>query len=744
MLNKALRHAGEATHSKQAQPNKSLAADSASTAEKREDALRALAALLLQPRTLQLLRPDHERSSSSSSSSDDRIMQVSPADSPAAGETVQADDERSSGHSCAPVMADKATQYSPARHDSSSCTPEGDLAPLRQGSVKQQPEQPRPVKVNREVQSDLDVPEAAGLIALRANLVDHIADAVAARLLDQQSLGQPAAQAAWADLPAAEHTMQPETLRSADATCTIEVLSNHGDYGGPAAGAKTHLNQAAKKPAFQDSNALFDTADMGHEGDVQHEEDPEKGPGTERAAVAQPAAGEEDSGGAAGAWLEQWAGRLSQEEMQRAAEEVVAEELAQLLDAWDGAPGSLPSTLHGIAARRASPPPSPTTTAAPSAAPLRAHETREAPAASTDPTVLSQQQNGKDASETQVNQTSMKEMGEVGEIARAVQQRVQELCLQQQQQAATAAQVEAHSDVLLDAVMEALAEVSLEQLRARLQPSSLERTASQHVSTCAGRRARCPAGDATIHRPAPTEVAAFQQELPRVHVGAVMPPWDGARRWVPERAQYEQPGSNRTMATRAGRAKRSLERLKRRRQTAQRKNTAPDTHREAAVQAAHLASSLHASASQRMHPEQPHACSSEREALEADVQRDGRAHPPRETGSLGRFLGQRYVFGGWAGHSRPASPDLREHHLSRAWSEDDDAGDIHARHLRLLHRPQPPGAPQLHSSLPGTSRSAPTGAMTFSDNATVTAALGERRCLHGCWHCRPADDFVKV
>ncbi|BDA47401.1 hypothetical protein COCOBI_10-2490 [Coccomyxa sp. Obi] len=694
---------GEAKHSKQAQPTEAQAAGCASTAEKREDALRALAALLLQPRTLQLLGPDQEHVSSSSSSSEDGAVQVSRRNSPAAV-NAPAHTERSSRHATELLMADKATQYTP--NGKQSGMPEGDLAHPHTGSVEQQPEQLRPVMLDRQVQSDLDVSEAAQLVALRANLVEHIADAVAARLRDHQAPGQPAAEAAGGALQGTEQTTQPEAMGGADATCTIQVLSSHGGYGGSAASAiKIRQNQSTSKVrvarqtsdqvASQKSDAPSDTAELGDEGDVHHEEDLERGSGAEQAAVAQPAAGEEGSGGEGGAWWEHWRGRLSQEEMQQAAQEVVAEELAQLLEAWDGAPGSLPSTLHGLAAQRASPPPPPTAAAAPSAAPLHAHDAREPLAAPTDTTALAQQQDGRDASEAQVDQPGMREGGEGEEIVRAVQQRVQELCLQQQQQAA-AAQVEAQSDALLHAVLEALAEVSLEQLRARPPPSSPQRAACRHVPTCAGRHLRRPAGDATRLRPAPTEDAAFQQELPRVHAGAVQPPWDGAGLWVPERAQYEQPGSNLTKATRGGRAKRSLERLKRRRQTAQRNNAAPDTQREAAVQAADLASSLDGSANPRMHPEQHFACSSEGEAMEANVRRDGRAPPPRE----GESLGERYVFGGSAGRSRPASPDLREHHRSQAWSEDDDAGDIHASHLRLLHRPQPPGGPQLHSSLP--------------------------------------------
>ena len=641
-------------------------------------------------------------------------------------------------------MADKATQYSPARHErTASGMHEGDLAPLYAGSVEQQLEQPRPVLVDREVQSNLEVPEAARLVALRADLVDHIADAVAARLLDHQALGQPVAEGAWVAHPATEQTTQPEALGDADATCRIQVLSSRDGYDGSAASAvKVDQSRPASKAriatpplqsfdqvASQKADAPFDPVDPEHEGDMHAEEGLRKGSGAEQGMSPEPAAGEEGSDGAAGAWWEQWRGRLSKEQMQQAAQEVVAEELAQLLDTWDGAPGSLPSTLHGLAARRASPPP-------PSLSPpLPAQESWEALAASSDPAASAQQHDNRDATEMQGGQSSMRAGREGGEIARAVQQRVQELCLQQQQQAAAAAAVaEAQSDALLHAVLEALAEVSLEQLRARPPPSSPQHAASRHVPTCAGRRPRCSAGDAPLHHLAPMEDAVLQEELPQV-----LPPWEGAGLWGPERAHYEQSGSNPTKVTRAGRAKRSLERLKRRRQTAQRKHAAIDMQREAAVQAAHLASSLDASANPGMHPEQHPAGSSGRKAAEADVRRDGRALPPREGELKKKYSGERYVFGGSAGRSRPASPDLLEHHRCRAWSEDDDAADTHARHLRLLHRPLPPGRPQLHSSLPGNLRWAPTRAMTSTDDVANSSGLEKYFSFAQCHHRRPAD-----
>ncbi|KAK9905778.1 hypothetical protein WJX75_006105 [Coccomyxa subellipsoidea] len=160
----------------------------------------------------------------------------------------------------------------------------------------------------------------------------------------------------------------------------------------------------------------------------------------------------------------------------QAAQEVIAEELAQLLDSWDGAAGSLPSALHGLAQRRASPLP-PAAAAAPDGAapqgtPLQ-HGTPPEDAKGSSHQLTAedtargvQQQHGPPAetlagpSQEDAGGCSQQLERQVAaeEAARGVQQRVQELLLRQQAAAA---------DPLLDAVLETLAEASLERLHAR-------------------------------------------------------------------------------------------------------------------------------------------------------------------------------------------------------------------------------------------------------------------------------------
>ena len=712
---------GEAKHSKAAIPGEAQQEGSLLAETRRDDALRALAALLLQPQTLQLLRPDRERASiSSSSDNDDPRRGNCLSTPPMAHSRADADANRNAR---VPVMADKATQYSPDRDRRPSDALHSDQVPLQPVSPQQLPQlcpgesksAQGPVTVEREGQSAPEALEMDQLVTLRASLVDHIADAVAARLLDSHVLGQPSAEEGRSAEVGSDVAMEAQPTSAADAACTIQLVLDQGSRSSNADALSIEESDCAGKDSSEASpqppaggqasleavEQPSDPAETSHHGGSQQGTEKEQGTQTQHSSSQK-----ESAGDVVGMWIEQWRGRLTQQDMEQAAQEVIAEELAQLLDSWDGAAGSLPSALHGLAQRRASPLP-PAAAAAPDGAapqgtPLQHGTPAEDAKSSTPPEDAKgsshqltaedtargvQQQHGPPAetlagpSQEDAGGCSQQLERQVAaeEAARGVQQRVQELLLRQQAAAA---------DPLLDAVLETLAEASLERLHARTfcgspQPASAARPTTQRHRPSAGNRQSAGRREAD----------ALRQEGPgrrgpKLRAGDAVPRW-GTGLWQLEQAQRA--GDRQAKPDRGDRAK-SLERLKRRRQTAQRRDalTAPS---DAAVQTSGRAGDASRTAEVSARPEQ---------APEAGLLTGRRPHMARAAtiqGPSGLQDGSTCSWGSSDGqHSRPASPELQEQHRSRAWSEEEDEGP----QLRLLQRPQPPDGPRLHGSLPGT------------------------------------------
>ena len=578
-----------------------------------------------------------------------------------------------------PVMADKATHYSPERDRRPSDALHSDQLPLQPISPQQLPQlcpgesesAQGPVMVDREGQSALAASKMDQLVTLRASLVDHIADAVAARLLDSHVLGQPSAEEGRSAEVGSDVTMEAQPMSAADAACTIQLVLDQGSRSSNADAFSIEESECAAKDSREASpqppaggqasleavEQPSDPAETSHHGGSQQGTEKEQGTQTQHSSSQK-----ESAGDVAGKWIEQWRGRLTQQDMEQAAQEVIAEELAQLLDSWDGAAGSLPSALHGLAQRRASPLPPAAAAAPDGAAPQGTPLQHGTPA--------------EDAKGSSHQLTAE-------EAARGVQQRVQELLLRQQAAAA---------DPLLDAVLETLAEASLERLHARTfrgtpQPASAARPTTQRHRPSAGNRQNAGRREAD----------AFRQEGPGRHgpklrAGDAVPRW-GTSLWQLEQAQRA--GDRQAKPDRVDRADRakSLERLKRRRQTAQRRDTALTAPRDAAVQTSGRAGDASRTAEVSARPEQ---------APEAGLLTGRRPHMARAAtsqGPSGIQEGSTCSWGSSAGqHSRPASPELQEQHRSRAWSEEEDEG----QQLRLLQRPQPPDGSRLHGSLPGT------------------------------------------
>lgn len=617
-----------------------------------------------------------------------------------------------------PVMADKATQYSPDRDRRPSDALHSDQVPLQPVSPQQLPQlcpgesksAQGPVMVDREGQSAPAASKMDQLVTLRASLVDHIADAVAARLLDSHVLGQPSAEEGRSAEVGSDVTMEAQPMSAADAACMIQLVLDQGSRSSNADAfsieesncAAKDSSEASPQPPAGGQASLEAVEQPSDPAETSHHGGSQQGTGKEQGTQTQHSSSQKESAGdVAGKWIEQWRDRLTQQDMEQAAQEVIAEELAQLLDSWDGAAGSLPSALHGLAQRRVSPLP-PAAAAAPDGAapqgtPLQ-HGTPAEDAKGTSHQLTAedaargmQQQHGPPAetlagpSQEDAGSSSQQLERQVAaeEAARGVQQRVQELLLQQQAAAA---------DPLLDAVLETLAEASLERLHARTfrgtpQPASAARPTTQRHRPSAGNRQNAGRREAD----------ALRQEGPGRHgpklrAGDAVPRW-GTSLWQLEQAQRA--GDRQAKPDRVDRADRakSLERLKRRRQTAQRRDTALTAPRDAAVQTSGRAGDASRTAEVSARPEQ---------APEAGLLTGRRPHMARAAtiqGPSGLQEGSTCSWGSSAGqHSRPASPELQEQHRSRAWSEEEDEG----QQLRLLQRPQPPDGSRLHGSLPGT------------------------------------------
>ena len=704
--------AGEARHKRPALPAE---AQQEGPAHRRDDALHALAALLLQPRTLQLLRPERESTCPSSSNDD---AQPHMRDSAATPPPARSHAEPKATVGDLRVMADKSTQCSPERDSRASSSHGTDQRPhepavsehapeeqLPQRALVEKGTQQRPVMVDREVQSAPEASEAAQLESLRESLVEHIAEAVAARLLDSRSLSQPAAEKASPADSFTDEATEAEAIGAADASCTIQIVMDHRGQISGADVAGSELPETAAKdsaeacPSLAEEEANLEAEKAPSDAaEPSGEEGPTQGTGKAKGTQTQQTSGQEEVTETAGPWIEQWRGRLTQQEMEQAAQDVIAEELARLLDSWDGAHGSLPSALHGLAQRRNSPTPtgdhenplareaagaaahpflgsSERTSAGPGrVAPVPQDRRAEETSAEQHHAACQQIAGGSSAEDFECHLAAE-------EAARGVQARMQEL-LQRQQ--------EAEIDPLLHAVLDSLAEASLERLLARSpqQGASPQRApiAVQARHTQAADRHFIP-GRGTAHRQGSPSRRAAERDASKA-----VPSWGGGF-WRPDQAQQGHAGGRPERAGRADRAK-SLERLKRRRQTALRRDTA--LQRDAAVQTSDL-------------PDGTNAQPQESEILEHASERvfygARRAHAENE-GALRGPYGMVDASDGLSGsaaadQSRPASPDLQEQQRSRAWSEDEDEAQTRDQPLRLLQRPRPPDNSRPHGSLPG-------------------------------------------
>lgn len=636
-------------------------------ATQRHAALRALAALLLQPETLLLLRPSQDSTSCSSSEADQPPMarpQPLPSLTVAPGSSSKA-------------VADRATQYSPYKEERGTSMAANGQPAMANSPPPRSAEQVPPhgqvegcVRIDKEVQADLGGSEAAELATLRASLVEHIAEAVASRLLDSRSSAPEPGGYSVQHVESA-----PVSATDAqDADTTSNEVSRPSSERTKSGSSPPPANQQVVT-SIQPTQPRTDTAersprDANQKAEEQHptgnapaEEDAEQARSNEQAK--------------AGSWWEQWRGRLSEQEMEQATQEVIAEELAQLLDTWDGASGSLPAALRGLAQHRSHSTAAPAFRSLPGSLAFRSQELdASGPAMATyDVHAMDKSQQGAGPSAEQPGEAaqSMQQVGAATEAARGVQKRVHELLKQQEMEEEGGGE-----DPLLQLVLEALAEVSLEQLRV---PGSLQRAASGHDRQLSHQQA-CTSHQwyPAVSKPAPPLWGGN-------HVGTEHPVRAGLSGSSPARAWKGSPRMGRT---------KSLERLKLRRRAAQRRGTAnAPVQSDAAVQTAvHADCNAHAQGSRQAHEYLP--SSGERAAVGL-----WRAHAEMAHGAPGhREFGSSLGF--HTRESRPVSPALPEQPRMPACPEDEDGDGGWARNqrLRLLRQPEAPNGPWLYHEGP--------------------------------------------